>query len=253
MTAEGTPKRRRAGRPKQNVLSPRLIHETALRLIDRHGVDGAGMRAIAAELGVRPSSLYNHVAGQHELIAGVRDLVSERIPTEPFADRPWDEALELWARGYRLAFASHPPTIALLAVQPLTGDSATSFMYDTVAAALVRAGWPEERALSVIVAFECFILGAALDLAADPTMLDPGRRDDVPAFSGAYRARGAALDASGASPADDAFEIGLRAMLAGLRAEYALLGTESPVASPREARAEAPGEAPGEALGGARR
>lgn len=227
MTAEGAPKRRRAGRPKQNVLSPRLIHETALRLIDRHGVEGAGMRAIAAELGVRPSSLYNHVAGQSELIAGVRDLVSERIPTAPFAELPWDEALEHWALGYRLAFASHPPTIALLAVQPLTPESATSFMYDTVAAALVRAGWPEERALSVIVAFECFILGAALDLAADPSMLDPGRRSDVPAFSAAYRARGDALAASGGSPADDAFAIGLRAMLDGLRAEYTRLGASA--------------------------
>ncbi|MEV8337600.1 helix-turn-helix domain-containing protein [Leucobacter sp. NPDC077196] len=223
MATEAAPKRRRAGRPKQNVLSARLIHETALRLIDQHGVEGAGMRAIAAELGVRPSSLYNHVAGQAELIAGVRDLVSERIPTAPFAELPWDAALEQWALGYRLAFASHPPTIALLAVQPLDPDSGTSFMYDAVAAGLVRAGWPQERALSVIVAFECFILGAALDLAADPAMLDPGRRDDVPAFSGAYRARGAALAAAGISPADDAFGIGLRAMLTGLRAEYAAL------------------------------
>ena len=212
---------RRAGRPKQRVLSRRLILETGLRLIDAHGVDGAGMRAIAKELGVRPSSLYNHVAGQNELIAGVRDLVSERIPTEPFATLPWDAALEEWSLGYRLAFASHPPTIALLAVQPLAPDSVTSHMYDTVAAALVRAGWPESRALSVIVALECFILGSALDLAADDDMLDPGDRPDVPAFTGVFRARSAALHGTGIRPADDAFAIGLRAMLAGLRAEFA--------------------------------
>ncbi|MFD5601169.1 TetR/AcrR family transcriptional regulator [Leucobacter sp. NPDC058333] len=223
MTTDAPTAKRRAGRPKQNVLSPRLIHETALRLIDEHGVDGAGMRAIAKELGVRPSSLYNHVAGQAALVAGVRDLVSERIPTEPFTRLPWDAALEQWALGYRLAFASHPPTIALLAVQPLDPDSATSLMYDAVAAALVRAGWPEERALSVIVALECFILGAALDLAADQTMLDPGPRTDVPGFSGVYRARASALAATGVSPADDAFEIGLRSMLIGLRAEFAAL------------------------------
>lgn len=225
MATEGASRRRRAGRPKQNVLSPRLIHETALHLIDQHGVDGASMRAIAAVLGVRPSSLYNHVAGQAELIAGVRDVISERIPTAPFAELPWDEALEQWAVAYRLAFASHPPTVALLAVQPLDLESAASIMYDAVAAGLVRAGWPEERALSVIVALECFILGAALDLAADPTMLDPGRRSDVPAFSAVYCARGAALAASGSSPADDAFEVGLRAMLVGLRAEHAQLDT----------------------------
>ncbi|WP_336660471.1 TetR/AcrR family transcriptional regulator [Leucobacter sp. USHLN153] len=214
---------RRAGRPKQRILSRRLILETALALIDEHGVEGAGMRAIAKELGVRPSSLYNHVGGQTELIAGIRDLISERIPVEPFETLPWDAALEQWALGYRLAFASHPPTIALLATQSLASDSGTARMYDAVAAALVSAGWPEERALSLIVAVECFVLGAALDLAADNDMLDPGPRSDVPSFSGVFRARARALAAAGRRNADDAFELGLRAILVGLRAEFAAL------------------------------
>lgn len=221
------PARRRAGRPSVRVLSRRLIIETGLRLIDERGADGAGMRAIAAELGVRPSALYNHVAGRAELIAGVRELLSDRIPTGVFEHEPWDEALAEWAHHYRVAFAAHPSTVALLAVLPLAEESATTRMYEAVIAAMLRAGWPRDRALTALVALESFILGSALDLAAADDMLDPGPRTDVPAFAVAYEARRAALAAAGQRPADAAFELGLRALLAGLRAELAAVREEA--------------------------
>lgn len=115
-------------------------------------------------------------------------------------------------------------------------------MYDAVVAALVRAGWPEGRALSVIVAVEAFLLGAALDAAAAPDMLDPGSRTDVPAFSGAYAARARALAAGAGTggsvgtgrsagaerPADEAYRVGIAAMIAGLRVEFAALTAADP-------------------------
>jgi AcrR family transcriptional regulator len=232
---ESNAPRRGVGRPRRRVLSRQLILETGLRLIDEHGESGAGVRAIAQELGVRPSSLYNHVASRADLIAGVRELISDRIDVACFDELPWDRALERWADSYRAAFAAHPPTIALLATTPLTVESRTSFMYDAVTSALVRAGWPEDRVLSVIVAIESFLLGSALDAAADPEMLDPGPRTDVPAFSGAYAARERALAAAAASaaaaaaaerPADAAYRLGLTAMVAGLRVEFAALPRE---------------------------
>lgn len=222
-SAPAAPKRR-VGRPRDRVLSRRLILETGLRLIDERGAHGVGMRAIASELGVRPSALYNHIEGEAELIAGVRELISDRIAVDMFADDPWDEALAGWATHYRNTFAAHPPTIALLATLPLAENSITSQMYETVIAALVRAGWPGDRALSLMVALESFILGSALDLAADDAMLDPGPRDDVPEFSAAYAARAARLAERGGRAADLAFELGLRAILTGFRAEYAALG-----------------------------
>lgn len=216
--------KRRAGRPRTSVLSRTLILETGLRLIDEVGAHGIGMRAIAKELGVRPSALYNHVAGQDDLIAGVRELISDRIPVDMFEREPWDLALAAWAVGYRRTFAAHPPTIALLAVLPLAENSVTSLMYDTVIAALVRGGWPAGRALTLMVALESFILGSALDLAASDEMMDPGPRDDVPAFSEAYQSRAANLAKRGERPAEASFELGLRALLTGFRAEHAALG-----------------------------
>ena len=217
-------RQRRAGRPKVPLLSRQRILETALRLLDDRGETGAGMRDVARELGVQPSALYNHVAGREDLTAGIRELVSDRIDVACFASLIWDLALLQWARSYRDAFAAHPPTIALLATTPLAVNSRTSVMYDTVVNALVRGGWPRHRALSVVVAVESFVLGSALDAAADPKMLDPGSRDDVPDFTDAYAARGRTLAETGVSPADDAYNIGITALIAGLRAELEASG-----------------------------
>ncbi|WP_017793022.1 TetR/AcrR family transcriptional regulator C-terminal domain-containing protein [Leucobacter salsicius] len=212
--------KRRVGRPRKNVLSRQLIIETGLTLIDEHGVEGAGMRSVAKRLGVRPSALYNHVSGQAELIAGVRELVSDRIPTEAFDHLPWDEALTEWAKVYRRAFVAHPSTIALLAVVPIEGAGATTLMYDRVVDALVRAGWDTSKVLVAIVALESFILGSALDAAAPDDMMKPSDDSAAVAFAEAYRARESALGARETRPADASFELGLRAMVAGLKAEF---------------------------------
>lgn len=210
---------RRVGRPRTAVLTRELIAEAALRLLDESGADGFTMARLAQALRVRPSALYNHVDGKEDVIAGVRELVSDRIDVSAFETQPWDAAMRVWAHSYRVAFAAHPPTVALLATLPLTGALRTMQMYDTVVAAMVRAGWPEPEVLPTIVAVESFILGSALDAIAPADMFDPsGAEDAVPAFASAYEARIASLGA--VPPADAAFETGLAALLDGLRVRY---------------------------------
>jgi AcrR family transcriptional regulator len=210
---------RRVGRPKTTVLTRDLIAEAALRLLDESGAEGFTMARLAQALRVRPSALYNHVDGKEDVIAGVRELISDRIDVSAFETLPWDAAMLDWAHSYRLAFATHPPTIALLATLPLTGALRTMHMYDTVVQAMVRAGWPEPEVLPTIVAVESFILGSALDAIAPADMFDPsGAEDRVPSFASAYAARDRALGAT--APADAAFETGLTALLDGLRMRY---------------------------------
>jgi AcrR family transcriptional regulator len=209
---------RRVGRPATPVLSREVIARAALALIDDVGAEGFSLAALGKRLGVRPSSFYNHVTGKDDIMAGVRELVSDSIDARMFAELPWDEAMARWARGYREAFAAHPPVISLLATIPVSGALRTLRMYDQVVTGLERGGWPSEMVIPVMVAVESFILGSALDVVAPPTMFDPGPLSaDVPAFASAVAARDAAAAERGRPPADLAFEVGLASIIEGLR------------------------------------
>lgn len=212
-------RQRRVGRPSENVLSRELIVETALELLDEFGPDGFGMKDVAQRLGVRPSALYNHVANKEDVFRGVREATALRIPVDSFSTHPWQDALKIWARSYRDAFAKHPPTVALLAVMPFQPDSEVFASYEQIVTVLHHEGWQRGEALNILVAFESFILGSALDAAAAPDMMSPGARTDIPHFTAAYRDRQDLVTARRASPADQAFESGLDLFILGLEAQ----------------------------------
>ncbi|RMB84931.1 TetR/AcrR family transcriptional regulator [Streptomyces shenzhenensis] len=221
---------RRTGRPSTPVLGREVIVRGALDLIDEVGAKGFSIALLARRLQVRPSSLYNHVKGRDDILAGVRELVADPIDAAVFDTLPWDEALVSWARLYRAAFAAHPQTIALLATIPVSGAHRTLRMYESVVAGLERGGWPIASVIPVMVGVESFVLGSALDLMAPPAMFDPGPDSpEVPRFAAAVHARDDASAAQRRPAADLAFEVSLTALVDGLRtrlaAEIAAQGT----------------------------
>ena len=206
---------RRAGRPAKNVLDRELILSTAITVLNRTGPADFTMSALAAELGVKAPALYHHIGGKNDILAGMRQFVTAGIDYEVFKTLPWEEATLIWARTYRTAFATHPYAISLLATVPVTGAHPTLVMYEEVSEGFRAAGWPEHRIVSAIVALENFILGSALDSVAPPDMMEPGDfAEQVPGYTKALRA-GESAD-SALSRADQAFELGLAALVAGL-------------------------------------
>ncbi|MER7762410.1 TetR/AcrR family transcriptional regulator C-terminal domain-containing protein [Streptomyces sp. NPDC097619] len=220
---ESTP--RRAGRPRQALLSTQVIHRTALDLIDREGPDAFSLVRLAREMGVRMPSLYNHVNSREEVVQGVRELIAAEVDASSMGRLPWDLALEAWARSYRQAFARHPNTVKLLAVTPVSSLVVLD-EYETIVTALEASGWPTGQALGVLTALESFILGSVLDLSAPEKMID------LPDGSPSHPRLSAALEESPREGrANLAFDIGLRALIGGLRLELAEAGA-APVASP---------------------
>ncbi|SUE42732.1 TetR/AcrR family transcriptional regulator [Roseomonas gilardii] len=53
-----------------------LIREVGLTLIHEHGFEAMSLRDLAAEVGIQPASLYNHIASKQELLF---DLVREHM------------------------------------------------------------------------------------------------------------------------------------------------------------------------------
>jgi AcrR family transcriptional regulator len=85
-------------------LSRAVVVSAAARLADQRGFDALTLGAVAAELGVRPPSLYNHVQGLAGLrrdlaLQGVREL-DERI-RDAAVGRAGDDALVALTAAYR--------------------------------------------------------------------------------------------------------------------------------------------------------
>ncbi|SKA96476.1 transcriptional regulator, TetR family [Agreia bicolorata] len=202
------------GRPSKPLLSRALIADAALRLIDREGSDALAMRRIARELGVDPSSLYNHIDSKSDLIEELRGVVSARIDASAFVTEPWSEAVITWAHSYRSAFSSHPRLIPLLMSKASTSPVIMG-VYEEFALAAGRDGWADSDILPILTALESFVLGSVLDMSGPTVLFDPrGQEDEFPAFSRAFHTlQEADPDDPVAGPA---FELGLRGLVRGL-------------------------------------
>lgn len=211
--------------PRRRTLSRGKIFASALRLVDEHGTGALNMRRIADDLGVRPSALYRHVSGKDEILAGIRLLIGEKITMARFGSRPWDEELLVLGRRYRDAFAEHPNAVPLLATTPFASESSIIMFYDEVLRLLMREGWSGAEALDILTAFDSFLLGSALDFAAEAEVLDPRGESRATVFRGAFEERQARNAGAGRRAADSAFDAGLEIFIDGLRAALERRGT----------------------------
>ncbi len=208
--------RRRVGRPAAAVLDQNGITEAALRLIRKSGYDGFTMAALARTLNVAPSALYNHVSSKRDVLVLVEDHLTSLVDVSAFETEPWDQAVRDWAWSYRDVFSKHTPLIPVIAVLPVTDAPKTLAMYEAVSAGFSRAGFPQERVISAIVALESFIFGSAYDVTAPADIFDSGTMaGSTPNFSSAVdRLAEQAYE----KPADVAFSLGLEALIAGFGA-----------------------------------
>jgi AcrR family transcriptional regulator len=197
------------GRPHTPLLDRDRIADAALRLTDRRG--DFTILDLARALKVTPAAIYHHVDGRDGIVALLRQKMARAVDASGFGQLPWDEGLRHWAVSYRDTFAAHPGAIGMLAAEPVA-DPAVHAMYEQAATALEDAGFPRHEALAVITAVESFVLGSALDLAAPPVMvsaIDPAATPRL--------AEAAAAAPSGRARADQAFHLGLDALITGLR------------------------------------
>jgi AcrR family transcriptional regulator len=203
--------RRRVGRPAAAVLDQTGITAAALQLIGQSGYDGFTMAALARTLNVAPSALYNHVSSKREVLVLVQDHLTSFVDVSAFGAEPWDRAVRSWAWSYRDVFSKHTPLIPVIAVLPVADAPKTLAMYEAVSAGFLRAGFPQGRTVSAIVALESFIFGSAYDVTAPADIFDSGTMaESTPSFTAAVKGQ----DLAGtASAADAAFSLGLEAMI----------------------------------------
>jgi len=191
------------------------------RLLDTDGILDASLACIdetsrltmadlAERLGVSASSIYHHLRGRVAIIEALRERLAAAIDPPPLDGSDWADQIRRWMRAYRQALAEHPNLIPLLNEQTMTGGSVL-LAYERVAALLRQVGVPAREVVLWIGVLDAYALGSALDLVA-PDEVWRVEREDLPALRAAI---GAAP--TGRLRADEAFDLGLGALLAGLR------------------------------------
>jgi AcrR family transcriptional regulator len=209
-------------RPRQALLSRQRIVEAATALVDAEGLAALSTRRLAAELGVRGPSLYNHFANKDEILDAVADGITGRVDTSVFATHDWRDALRRWAVDYRAALAAHPNIVPYLAQGPGRRPAALA-MADAFYGGLVRAGWPPARATHIGALMRYFVAGSALGSFARGFVEDPALyAAHYPHLTQAHR-----LAEHQQQVDEGAFELGLTALIDGLDRVYAGLKAAS--------------------------
>ena len=192
---------------RRRLLDVETILDAALACIDERG--RLTMADLAARLGASASSIYHHVSGRPEIVEMLRERLVDHLEIPPLDRSDWGDQVAAWMRSYRQAPAEHPNLIPLLSEQTMTAG-AVLLGYDRVAELLGTAGFPEDQVMLWVSVLDSYALGAALDLAAPDEVWRAG--GGTPALEAALRAA-----PQGRARADAAFELGLEALLVGMR------------------------------------
>ena len=103
------------------------IAAAGLAVVDRDGAGAFSMRAVAAELGVSPMSLYHHIADRAELVTLMVDVAVREVPMPGPSGLAWNEDLWHLAQWLRDGARRHPHLGALVGEMRNATDALYAF------------------------------------------------------------------------------------------------------------------------------
>ena len=141
-------------------LSRERVLRTAVAIADAKGNSALTMRSLAHELGVKPMSLYHHVANKEEILDGIIDLVFGEIDLPP-TDSDWREAIRLRAIAARRVLSHHAWAIPLMESRTNPGP-ATLRQHDAVIGTFRRAGFSVQLTAHAYSLLDSYVYGFSL-------------------------------------------------------------------------------------------
>ncbi len=147
-------------------LSRERVLAGAVAVADAGGIAGLTIRSLAQELGVKPMSVYHHVANKDEILDGIIDIVFSEFEL-PSADGDWRAELSRRAHSARRVLRGHPWAIGLLETRTSPGP-ATLRHHDAVLGTLRAAGFTVELTAHAYALMDSYVYGFALQEATLP-------------------------------------------------------------------------------------
>ncbi|MGE3271936.1 MAG: TetR/AcrR family transcriptional regulator [Chloroflexota bacterium] len=204
--------------PRRRSMSLSAIAAAALAVVDRDGIASLSMRAVAAQLGTGTMSLYRYVESREQLERAIVELLLANVDLQlpPAAD--WQLNIVTLLKRVRSAVGAHPAAVPLLLTQRhLTGGSV--LFAETLFGELTRGGFCGSGRVIAFRTLLSFVLGSLQyqhlgPLGGDGTAALAQLPDaEFPLLAETARA------GLRVSP-DDEFNLGLWAILRGLRPDH---------------------------------
>jgi AcrR family transcriptional regulator len=198
--------------PRPRSVSPTRLAAAALAVIDRDGLTGLTMRAVATELGLTTMALYRYVADRDELEALMVEEVLRPLDTTPPPAQPWPEQLRILVERVRATVGRHPGVVPLL-ISHRHQSAGVLRWSETVVGILHAAGFDGPGRVIALRGLFSYVIGA-LQLEHLGPLAGPGTAT-IAALTDFPRLAETGRQAAAVSP-DDEFAGGLAIVLRGL-------------------------------------
>lgn len=158
-TEERGPRRSRPPLTRERVVA------TAVGLADRDGLGALTMRSLAGDLGMRPMSIYRHLANKEALLDAIVDAVFAEVELmDASGPDGWRDLLAARCAGLRAALGRHPWALALMETRSSPGP-ATLAHHENVLEVLRGAGFSVPATAHAYAVVDAFVYGFALQEA----------------------------------------------------------------------------------------
>ena len=208
----------------RNGLSRERIVATALELADAEGSDALTMRRLATELGVGAMTLYGYFRNKREVLDAMMDAMTAQVDA-PDPEGDWQTEMRKLARSMREVFRAYPGVIRLTGAGPISSRGSIDAA-ERALRILERAGFDAHGAARVYGLLVTYTLGfssLAVPRAIHAEATEESRRVWQATIAALPSRDYATVQAAARDiawwDADEQFEWGLGALLAGLAAQ----------------------------------
>jgi AcrR family transcriptional regulator len=207
---------------RRPTLSRDAIVAAATKIADAEGLEAVSIRRVAADLGVRPMSLYTYIDRKEDLLILMRDEVNREVLIGADLPSGWREAITVISRRTREVVLRHPWMTDHAAHNAALGPNALRHVEESVTA-LRELGLSPRLTVEVISAVDKYVIGhigfevanhslAALSVAQQQYFDSLLATGDFPELSKL------AAEAVTSSGTEEEFERGLSWLLDGIEA-----------------------------------
>jgi TetR/AcrR family tetracycline transcriptional repressor len=146
-------------------LSRSEIIRCALDLAERDGLEKLSLHKIAAGVGVKTMSLYNHVADKSDVLDAMSDQILAEVDIPEVDAMTWEDGIFELSWAFRATAMRYPQSAPLVLIRRLNAPSVLPVV-DATLRTLHRAGLDPAAAVHALRTIIAFLVGSLLREAA---------------------------------------------------------------------------------------